>query len=60
MRKCQHKTIKAIRAVKILRKDALNQQDVERFIHEIEILKTLVSFIYFKLFIGSSKYFKAF
>lgn len=42
VRKCQHKAIKAIRAVKILRKDALNQQDVERFIHEIEILKTLV------------------
>ena len=42
VRKCLHKKVKQVRAVKILRKDALNQQDVERFIHEIEILKTLV------------------
>jgi serine/threonine protein kinase len=42
VRKCQHKKIKAIRAVKILRKDALDEKEVERFIHEIDILKKLV------------------
>lgn len=42
VRKCQHKKIKAIRAVKILRKDALDAMEVERFIHEIDILKKLV------------------
>jgi hypothetical protein len=34
--------------VKILRKDALDEKEVERFIHEIEILKKLVN--YQKLF----------
>ena len=42
---CQHKKLKSIRAVKILRKDALDEKEVERFIHEIEILKKLVKFI---------------
>lgn len=32
----------AIRAVKILRKDALDEKETERFIHEIEILRKLV------------------
>ena len=32
-----------VRAVKILKKAALDAKDVERFIHEIDILKTLVS-----------------
>ena len=31
-----------VRAVKILRKDALDEKEVERFIHEIEILRKLV------------------
>lgn len=42
VRKCQHKKLKAIRAVKILRKNALDEKEIERFIHEIEILKKLV------------------
>lgn len=41
MRKCQHKKTKAIRAVKIIKKDALDEKEMERFIHEIEILKKL-------------------
>lgn len=40
---CQHRNLRAVRAVKILKKAALDAKDVERFIHEIEILKTLVS-----------------
>ena len=48
VRKCQHKKIKAIRAVKILRKDALDEKEVERFIHEIDILKKLVRIHYRK------------
>jgi hypothetical protein len=35
--------MRAIRAVKILKKSALKSDEIERFIHEIEILKTLVS-----------------
>lgn len=36
--------MRAVRAVKILKKAALKQEEIERFIHEIEILKTLVSY----------------
>ncbi len=42
VRKCQNKRTQAIRAVKILRKDQLDEKDIERFIHEIEILRKLV------------------
>jgi hypothetical protein len=35
--------MRTIRAVKILKKSALEQKEIERFIHEIDILKTLVS-----------------
>jgi len=34
--------LRAVRAVKILKKSALDAKDIEKFIHEIEILKTLV------------------
>ena len=47
-----HKNLKTVRAVKILKKEALDEKDLERFIHEIEILKTLVKNI--NLLIGSS------
>jgi hypothetical protein len=40
---CQHRKLRAIRAVKILRKSALLEEEIKKFIHEIEILKTLVS-----------------
>lgn len=43
MRICKHKKNKTVRAVKILKKSALKEEDVERCKHEIEILKTLVS-----------------
>ncbi len=42
VRMCQHRKMRAIRAVKILKKAALKKEEIERFIHEIEILKTLV------------------
>ena len=42
---CQHRKMRAVRAVKILKKAALKQEEIERFIHEIEILKTLVSYL---------------
>lgn len=42
VRMCQHKKLRAIRAVKILKKSALMEDEIKRFIHEIEILKTLV------------------
>ena len=45
---CQHRKMRAIRAVKILKKAALKQEEIERFIHEIEILKTLVSYLKLK------------
>jgi len=34
--------MRSVRAVKILKKAALDQKDRDRFIHEIEILKKLV------------------
>ena len=40
--------MRAVRAVKILKKAALKKEEIERFIHEIEILKTLVSLATFK------------
>lgn len=40
---CQHRTLRAVRAVKILKKAALDSKEIERITHEIEILKTLVS-----------------
>jgi hypothetical protein len=40
---CQHRKLRAIRAVKILKKSALLEEEIKRFVHEIEILKTLVS-----------------
>ena len=43
VRMCQHRKLRAIRAVKILRKSALLEEEIKKFIHEIEILKTLVS-----------------
>ena len=43
---CQHRKMRAVRAVKILKKSALKQEEIERFIHEIEMLKTLVSYYY--------------
>jgi hypothetical protein len=43
---CQHRKLRAVRAVKILKKAALKAEEIERFIHEIEILKTLVSYNY--------------
>ncbi len=47
VRMCQHRKIRVVRAVKILKKSALDAKDVERFIHEIDILKTMVSSSYF-------------
>ena len=47
VRMCQHRTMRNVRAVKILKKAALKQEEIERFIHEIEILKTLVSILVF-------------
>jgi len=38
VRMCQHRKMRAVRAVKILKKAALKQEEIERFIHEIEIL----------------------
>lgn len=57
VRKCMHKNLRTVRAVKILKKEALDEKDIERFIHEIDILKTLVLLSYLTL-IGSSKYFE--
>lgn len=42
VRMCQHRILRAIRAVKILKKSALKEEEIERFIHEIQILKSLV------------------
>jgi hypothetical protein len=42
---CQHKKMRSVRAVKILKKAALDQKDRDRFIHEIEILKKLVGIL---------------
>jgi len=42
VRMCQHKKMRSVRAVKILKKAALDQKDRDRFIHEIEIVKKLV------------------
>jgi len=53
---CQHRKMRAVRAVKILKKAALKQEEIERFIHEIEILKTLVSYSNRIIGEGSSKY----
>ena len=39
---CQHKKMRTVRAVKILRKSALGEKEVEKFLHEIEVLKSLV------------------
>lgn len=43
VRMCQHRKMRTVRAVKILKKAALDQKEIERFIHEIDILKTMVS-----------------
>jgi serine/threonine protein kinase len=43
VRKCVNKKTGAVRAVKIMRKDALDPSEKERFFAEIEILKHLVS-----------------
>lgn len=42
VRKCQHRKIQAVRAVKILRRDILDEKEEERFMHEMKILKKLV------------------
>ena len=57
VRMCQHRKMRAIRAVKILKKAALKKEEVEKFIHEIEILKTLVSLANLLIFTGSPKHF---
>ena len=41
MRKCINRKTGAIRAVKILKKDALDGKEKLRFFYEIDILKTL-------------------
>ena len=41
VRKCIHRTTNAIRAVKVMRKDALDSKEKLRFFYEIDILKRL-------------------
>lgn len=41
VRKCLNKGSKALRAVKIINKQTLGEQDKEKLLNEIEILKTL-------------------
>ena len=41
VRKCKHSKSNVIRAVKILRKDKLSKFEIDRFQHEIQVLKTL-------------------
>lgn len=41
VRKCLNKASKALRAVKIINKLTLGEQDKEKLLNEIEILKTL-------------------
>ena len=41
VRKCVNRKTGAIRAVKVMRKDALDGKEKTRFFYEIEILKTL-------------------
>lgn len=41
MQKCQHKETKAVRAVKIMKKDKINSSEQVRLRYEIDILKNL-------------------
>ena len=41
VRKCRHAKSGAVRAVKILRKEKMGKFELDRFTHEIEILKRL-------------------
>lgn len=44
MRKCQHKETKQLRAVKIINKKALEDEDKEKLINEIQILRKIVTY----------------
>ena len=41
VRKCIHKSTKVVRAVKILKKDKLDDLEIKRMMHDIEIMKEL-------------------
>mgnify|MGYP002631832457 CR=1 FL=1 len=41
VRKCKHSKSNVIRAVKILRKEKMSKFEIERFTHEIEVMKRL-------------------
>jgi hypothetical protein len=42
VRKCQHKSTKALRAVKIINKKLLEKEEMEKMLNEIDILKKMV------------------
>ena len=42
VRKCQHKTTKALRAVKIINKKCLEEEERKKMLNEVEILKKMV------------------
>jgi hypothetical protein len=42
VRKCQHKETKALRAVKIINKKCLEEEEKLKMLNEIEILKEMV------------------
>ena len=42
VRKCQHKTMKSLRAVKIINKKCLEDDEREKLLNEIQILKQMV------------------
>jgi serine/threonine protein kinase len=46
VRKCQHKETKALRAVKIINKKLLEEEEKDKLLNEVQILRNMVNLTY--------------
>jgi serine/threonine protein kinase len=60
VRVCTHRKSNIKRAVKILKKNFLKEEERNKFFHEIEVLKNVVSYSNLSFPIGPSKYCQTF
>jgi serine/threonine protein kinase len=59
VRKCQHKETKALRAVKIINKKLLEEEEKDKLLNEVHILRNMVNLTHLSLInhlLGPSQY----
>ena len=56
---CVHKETGAQRAVKVINKSELDEDELKMFLNEVKIVKTMVLCFYYNQLIGSSKHSKS-